>query len=158
MNCFNHPSEVAVAQCNDCSKGLCASCARLYTIPICKSCNDQRVSSEKGRITKEMIFTFIGGLIFTFLFIKLLSSPTRTGQTALQLNTISYLIIFYISAGIIAGWQTLNRITPRFFLILPLIGWLIYFAFKLFLAVYVGLVMLPVRTIRNISRLSQLKM
>lgn len=156
MNCFNHPTQVAVAQCCDCSKGQCPNCAKLYSTPICKPCNDRRIKNERSRIIKEMLFTYVIGFLFTLFFVKLLSSPTRTGSEGIQLNTVSYIIIFYISAGIIAGWQTLNRITPRMFLFLPLVGWLIYFSLKLFLSVYVGLVMLPIRTIRNIRRLLQL--
>lgn len=41
MNCYNHPARPAVAQCVDCHKGLCSSCARKYTIPICDECNNK---------------------------------------------------------------------------------------------------------------------
>ena len=36
------------------------------------------------------------------------------------------------------GWSGLNRITPTFFLFLPLVGWLFYFVFKAILAIFVG--------------------
>lgn len=156
MNCYNHPSIVAVAQCSDCGKGLCPQCASAYSIPICKPCNKLRIKNERSRIIKEMAITFIFGAILTFIFYKFLSRPVIEGGTKVSFNALNYIVLFYISAGLIAGWQTLNRITPRMFLFLPLIGWLIYFAIKLFLSFWVGLVMLPIITIRNIIRLTKL--
>jgi hypothetical protein len=68
-------------------------------------------------------------------------------------STIILVFMFYAYSGIVSGWYTLNKITPKYFLVLPLIGWLIYFCVKLTIACYAGLVMLPVRTIRNVKRL-----
>lgn len=156
MNCFNHPPQIAVAQCVDCRKGLCSNCATSYSMPICIPCNTNRIKGERSRIIRELLVTYILGALLTFLFVKLLSTPVKEGGTTVPFNTLSYVIIFYISAGLVAGWQTLNRITPRMFLFLPLIGWVIYFVLKLFLAYWVGLVMLPVRTIKNLIRLIRL--
>ena len=50
MNCFNHTDDNAVAQCQDCQKGLCTTCSKLYVLPICKYCNDYRISQEKKDI------------------------------------------------------------------------------------------------------------
>lgn len=157
MNCYNHPTQIAVAQCQDCGKGLCSQCATTYSIPICNSCNKSRIKGERSRIIKELLVTFIGGFVLTYLFSKLLSTPVKEGGHTVTFDTVTYLMLFYICAGIIAGWQTLTRITPRMFLVLPIIGWLIYFALKLFLAFWVGLIMLPIRTVRNIIRFIQLQ-
>ena len=46
MNCYYHPDHDAVAQCADCGKGLCRSCATRFTIPICPECNGVRRRSE----------------------------------------------------------------------------------------------------------------
>lgn len=43
MRCFYHPSEPAVAKCEDCQKYLYHSCATKYSIPICDSCNQKRI-------------------------------------------------------------------------------------------------------------------
>lgn len=153
MNCYNHPTQTAVAQCQDCGKGLCSQCATTYSIPICNSCNKSRISSERSRIIRELLVTFIGAFILTYLFSKLLSTPVREGGHTVPFDTVTYIMLFYICAGLIAGWQTLTRITPSMFLVLPIIGWIIYFAIKLFLAFWVGLIMLPIRTVRNIMRL-----
>lgn len=153
MNCYNHPTQTAVAQCVDCGKGLCSQCASMYSIPICSTCNKQRITSEKGRTTKELLVTFILGGILTYLFVRLFSIPVGPDNHTIRFDTPTYIILFYICAGVVAGWQTLTKITPQIFLLLPIIGWLIYFAVKLFLSFWLGLVMLPIRTVRNIFML-----
>ena len=65
--------------------------------------------------------------------------------------------VSYVFSGIIPGWKTLTRIMPSVFLFLPIIGWVLYFIVKFALSVVVGLVMLPVRTVRNIARLVALQ-
>jgi hypothetical protein len=75
-------------------------------------------------------------------------------------NTDSVLMtifIFYTASGIVAGWKTLTTITPQIFLFLPVLGWLLYFLVKLALAFFVGLVMLPIRTVVCIVQLNKLK-
>lgn len=41
MNCFEHPDQSAVAQCGNCSKGLCVECATKYQPLSCRSCAEQ---------------------------------------------------------------------------------------------------------------------
>lgn len=155
MNCYNHPTQVAVAQCSDCSKGLCSQCATAYSIPICNTCNKSRIRNERSRIIKELLFTVVFGaglayLVGEKLFFNGLSFSMKT--------TILYYVIYtYAFAGIVAGWKTLTSITPRIFLVLPIIGWLLYFVVKLFLSFWLGLIMLPIRTVRNIIRLVKLQ-
>lgn len=155
MNCYNHPSETAVAQCIDCGKGLCSCCAATYSIMICNSCNRQRIQNEKSRIIKELIFTFIFGISLAYLFGQAIffKGESFSAKTVI----IYYIIYIYIFAGVVSGWKTLTSITPRIFLILPIIGWLLYFIVKLFLSFWIGLVMLPIRVFRNIYRLKTLQ-
>ena len=53
-------------------------------------------------------------------------------------------------AGIPTGWRALNRITPDIFLILPIAGWIIFYLIKGTLALIVGIIMLPFKTIKGI--------
>ncbi|MEA4808710.1 hypothetical protein SDC9_32306 [bioreactor metagenome] len=154
MNCYEHPIQPAVAQCPDCGKGLCAECASVYSIPICKSCNRKRISAEKSGIIKELLLTFGIGILLAVPFARW----TNEGLSFdLVYNVISYGIPIYVFSGIVPGWKTLTNLTPRVFLFLPIIGWVIYFIIKLCLSICIGLVMLPVRTVRNISRLIALQ-
>ena len=154
MNCYNHTTEPAVAQCLDCGKGLCGACASLYRIPLCTSCNKSRIASEKVSILKELLLTFGLGILLGVLFVKEIDG----GHSYPLIHYIfSYTFFIYIFSGIVPGWRTLTRITPAIFLFLPLIGWLIYFVIKLALSLCVGIIMLPIRTIRNIYRLLVLR-
>ncbi len=154
MNCYEHPIQPAVAQCPDCGKGLCAECASAYSVPICKNCNRKRINVEKGGIIKELALTFGFGILLAVPFARW----TNEGLSFhLIYNIISYAIPIYVFSGIVSGWKTLTSITPRVFLFLPIIGWVFYFIIKLCLSICIGLVMLPVRTVRNISRLIALQ-
>lgn len=97
-----------------------------------------------------MIFTFGIGAIVAYFFYK---DMTAGPAYPLVYRVMAYVFPLYVFAGIVPGWKTLTYLTPRVFLILPILGWLLYFALKLVLSFFVGLVMLPVRTVRNISRL-----
>lgn len=156
MNCFNHHELSAVAQCEDCSKGLCKDCARRYSIPICSACNVSRGGNERSNILKELFWTYGLGVGLTLMVSNAFTGQIYFGCDSLESNLVM-LMMFYAYSGLIAGWYTLNRLTPRFFLILPLIGWVIYFSVKTMIAGCVGIVMLPIRTFRNLRRLKQLK-
>lgn len=150
MNCYEHPTQPAVAQCPDCGKGLCPDCASSYSVPICKKCNAKRISTEKGAIIKELLLTYGLGILLGVLFTRW----TDAGHSYPLTHTIiSYVVFSYVFSGIVPGWKTLTRITPAIFLFMPIIGWVLYFVIKLALSLCLGLVMLPVRTVRNIHRL-----
>ena len=154
MNCYNHHDRPAVAQCPDCGKGLCAECAAAYSIPICNACNRKRINVDKGHIITELLLTFGIGLLLAIPFARWINEGLSTSDVVY--NVISYAIPIYVFSGIVPGWKTLTRITPAMFLFLPIIGWVIYFIVKLCLSVCIGLVMLPIRTVRNISKLVSL--
>lgn len=154
MNCYEHPLQPAVAQCPDCGKGLCADCASTYSEPICKKCNAKRINSERVQIITEMLLTYGMGILLGVLFARW----TNKGLSFhLAYTIVSYGMSIYIFSSIFPGWQTLTRITPAVFLFMPIIGWVLYFIVKLALSLCLGLVMLPIRTIRNIYRLMALQ-
>jgi hypothetical protein len=49
----------------------------------------------------------------------------------------------FLLAFAFVGWKYLNRIQPTVFLILPVVGWIIYFVVKFFLSCFVGLIATP---------------
>lgn len=157
MNCFNHHESIAVGVCQDCQKGLCSECASKYSIPICSQCNSIRKKSEKNKIYRELFITFGFGIIATFFMMKnTVNSTNPEMQMGILEQIIRFLILLYTTSSLIAGWKTLNRITPNIFLFLPIIGWLIYFILKLWLSGMIGIFMLPIRTFKNTRRLYQL--
>ena len=64
MNCYYHPDHDAVAQCADCGKGLCRSCATRFTIPICPECNGVRRRSELRGCIVPLLLCVYGGWKF----------------------------------------------------------------------------------------------
>lgn len=146
MNCFNHTNDNAVAQCQDCQKGLCTACSNQYALPICKYCNDYRISQEKKEIYLELFYSFGIGLILVYLFSK---------YTKTNITVPLYFGYFYICSGIYPGWKLLNKFMPSIVFGNIIIS-LFIFLFKLSISVYVGLVALPFRTFKMISRLYEL--
>ena len=67
------------------------------------------------------------------------------------------LIMMIIMGGGPYGWSALNKITPSFFLILPAIGWVFYFAFKFAFSALIGWFILPIKMIRNIKKIKTAK-
>ena len=156
MNCFQHPLYAAVAQCIDCGKGLCSSCASKFSLSICSDCYNRRINTSRSEILKELLLTFGLGFILTFLVLKYdlwgLSNTKHVASIILMTG-----ITFYATSGIVPGWNSLTAITPRVFLFLPIIGWFLYFIIKFFLSFFIGLIVLPFRTLRNIFQLFKLK-
>jgi len=104
---------------------------------------------------KELLFTLIFGVGLAYLFGEVIFFK---GASFSLKTTVGYYIIYtYLFAGIVSGWKTLTSITPRMFLVLPVIGWLVYFVLKFCLSAVIGIVMLPIRNIRNIVRLVKLQ-
>ncbi|MEO9483627.1 MAG: hypothetical protein ABJG47_09290 [Ekhidna sp.] len=106
------------------------------------------------KVWKELILTFGFGITLTMLLSQSRAINTQLSST----STVSLqLAMFYVYSGLVAGWLTLSKITPRIFLILPLIGWVFYFAIKLTLSMWIGVVMLPVRTFGNVRTLLRMR-
>ncbi len=146
MNCYNHHNDPAVATCIDCGKGLCNNCAHKYNIPICDNCNQIRIKNEKGNIVKNWIIT----IVIAFMLIPIINM--------LHLNHILLVLIAFCGAlAMVYGWKSLNSITPRVFLVLPLIGWLIYFYFKIMLSLIIGFFVAPIKLYQDIKRYKELK-
>ena len=151
MNCYNHYDAPAAAQCMDCGRGLCVNCLSHWEIPICDICNKKRANAERTRIIKELLITLVAGIIGVFVAQEWMAESFDS-------KAISIISSFSLFAGIVSGWKALSSMTPRAFLILPLIGWVIYFVLKLWLAAIIGGIALPIRTFKNIRRLKQINL
>jgi hypothetical protein len=93
------------------------------------------------------------GLVVMFLLGAILFTPG--GEHKFTFFS-SYLLLFYISCGIVPGWKALSGVTPNIFLVLPLIGWAFYFTIKALLALAIGWIILPFRLAKDIMRLVRL--
>ena len=62
MKCFSHPQADAVAQCSQCQKGVCTSCAHdVEVVTLCTSCFQTGLSSEIAHAKR----TVVGVWVFT---------------------------------------------------------------------------------------------
>lgn len=151
MKCFYHNDQDAVAQCSECGKFLCSDCAEKWEPPLCPSCGKSISSYNKSSAAAELILT---GIFFA-LGIVLACFTYGGSDYNLVLELFGILLIGYIFASLPAGWRKLSGITSGFFLILPIIGWLIYFFIKAFLSFFVGAVVMPMETVKAIRVLKR---
>lgn len=138
MNCFNHPSIVAVAQCIDCGKGLCAACAKKYTITICSDCNDYRRNQSLSIQIRRLLIS-LGIFIAGYLLLG-------------QVNGEPFLC-GYVAASVFYGWGFVNCHLPAFVLIGSWAFILVVFVIKLFLSCLIGFFLFPYLFLRNIVQL-----
>ena len=151
MKCYNHINSDAVATCTDCSKGLCKSCADKFATPICDTCGLQRVNNDKRRLYNEFIWML--GVVVVSVFL-IFNFPEFWQITEPQLlETVAFL---YGGVSIVGGWYTLSKFTSKYFLFLPIIGWIIYFILKLYFSALIGPFVTPFRLYRNTRRLIKL--
>ncbi|MGX1753437.1 hypothetical protein [Sphingobacterium sp. NPDC055346] len=120
-----------------------------------------RAKGEKSKIVNELFLSLFVGLLFVafsiFTIVKTSSGNGDYGVKAHFINAIVIFIMFYAGASLVAGWKELNSFTSRFFLFLPIVGWVIYFFIKLSIAAMIGSIFLPIRLFKNFKRLNQLK-
>lgn len=147
MNCYNHNEEVSVAQCQDCKKGLCSSCAKQFKFTICNQCNSKRIKNEKSQIYLGLLYSFGIGAIITFIIIKNIQL-FKLGN----IDSLRYLCVFYISSSLYHGYRFVDKFIP-----ILKIGINIFSIFtiviKFVLAIYVGIFALPFITIKSLYKL-----
>lgn len=131
MNCFTHVDVPAVARCTECGRGLCKDCANVYDPPVCEGCFSKAESLQRTDSRKQLLVAsalFVSGAFLGF-------GMAPTFMTAIMAGLML--------AGIPTGWRTLTNLTPRIFLWLPLMGWVLYFVFKFSAACVIGPFILP---------------
>lgn len=151
MKCFYHNDRDAVAQCSECGKFLCSECAEAWEPPHCPTCGKSKSSYNKSSAAASLIVT---GIFFVFGGILAFAAYGGT-DFSLGLKLFGILLWGYIFASLPAGWRKLSGLTSRFFLALPIIGWLFYFAIKAFLSFFVGFVVMPMETVKEIRTLKR---
>lgn len=95
---------------------------------------------EKQKCLKDNRDMLIGGLIALFGAYLILSNPSFPSRYAYTWSMLLsfYGIAFYMGFSLVAGWKLMDSFTAKFFLFLPVIGWVIYAFIKFGLALMVG--------------------
>lgn len=88
------------------------------------------MKTESGRtVIIALTCLFFYGLLALCYFVF-------PNEGAAVLSIFSFIFVYW-------GWKALNMITPNVFLIMPIVGWLIYFGVKLVASLFVGLFIGP---------------
>jgi len=132
MKCFNHPETDAVAQCDDCKKGLCKTCATKFATPMCDSCVRNIASNLQSEHKKNLTLAIVFG-IGGFLF-----GP--------GIGLFGSLLVGVWFAGLPFGWRVLSKLDVAlgFILVLPLAGWLILLGAKIIGSLMLGIIAAPI--------------
>lgn len=140
MNCYNHPARPAVAQCVDCHKGLCTSCARKYTIPICDECNNKRRGANLTHYVKPLICCLI---LFIIGYNLEIMGPDRFFGA-------------YMLMCAYGGWKAINQFFPMIFVWFSLGAVLWHFLIKLAISMFLGVFITPVYLIYCLYKILRL--
>lgn len=144
MNCFNHPSTPAVAQCQNCGKFLCKECSTKYSPHfLCDECataiqHEQQTIAQEQEVSEQKLFKL--ALIFFILnFVIYFLQHLFGGRLSIG-ALISILISSILWAGVPYGWVKLSQLrnSLNFILILPIVGWVIYFGIRLSVSYLIG--------------------
>ncbi len=147
MSCYHHPQREGVVPCMRCGASLCRQCASLYGDPICGNCAQKGYDEIKSDDRKRMIIG-IGLCIAWIVFF--LSMDTALSSFAIILEGIAFGCVPF-------GWHALTSITPKAFVWLPILGWLLYFFIKLCISCCIGWVCAPYQLYKNAQTLHKIE-
>ncbi|UVD79324.1 hypothetical protein NWE55_14500 [Myroides albus] len=95
---------------------------------------------KKERLKKDNRDMLIAGIIGVLLAYFMITSPSYPSKDSFTWNNLLslYAMAFYIGFSFVAGWKLLHNFTAKFFLFLPIIGWVIYLFIKIALSLVIG--------------------
>lgn len=142
MKCYYHPEQEIVATCTECGRGLCKACASKWEPILCDDCAKLRIDEKRVWLKRSVDWSF--GLLIAGVVIGLIMAiQDKRADNFLLCMELAFAAVFIIN-----GWQSLSRIQPQMFLILPVVGWMFYFGFKAMLSMFVGVVVFPINVYR----------
>ncbi len=103
------------------------------------SISDNKINREKISPILQFLASVGGRVVLTIVFAAIIYGIL---MAALQTDNTVLLGIVLLGCGYF-GWQSLNKITPKIFLWMPLAGWAIYFLVKGLLSIIVGAFIAP---------------
>lgn len=102
---------------------------------------------EEKKSFKELIATGAGKVVFIAVLYAVI-----LGLFIFIVNLENQILLYgFCAIFIYFGWQALNKITPNIFLIMPVVGWLIYYLIKGILSAIVGMFVAPMVIAKKIA-------
>ena len=159
MNCFNHTDRAAVAQCSQCGKFLCKECASHRTPIICDECVNAmqqnyeaqvQAEVEKKEASEKTLFTISAVFAIIDIVFTLIPSLLSLNITLIIFSAIGTVLW----SGLPFGWARLSELRNKMnvILVLPLLGWAIYFIVKYTIAFFTGWIWLIKAIIRKMKK------
>lgn len=144
MNCFNHTDQPAVAQCQNCGKFLCKECATKHSPSIlCDECaaaiyQTKQMQEEERKVSEQKLFR-LAVIFFILNFVVYFIQYILAGRLNIA-TLLMILISSFLWAGVPYGWIKLSQLKSRlhFILILPVVGWVIYFGIRVSISYCIG--------------------
>jgi len=96
MKCFTHPQADAVAQCSQCHKGICTTCAHdVEGATLCTSCFQTGLREEIAHAHRSVVGVWVfTGVVTAIAVIAAIGSISQVGAAA----------ILYIPLAFAASW------------------------------------------------------
>lgn len=136
-NCIPHMKRPSVRNCRTCGGPICQECATNYD-GQCIECEKKNIAAYRKNFQDPITYLIAAVIIVVFVLVAGvigLGLPPVDQIPGILLGSILLIIGF---ATFPYGWRGLSMITSKFFLILPIIGWVIYFVVKGLAAFYLG--------------------
>lgn len=159
MNCFTHPNTTSVSTCLNCGKGLCVTCTAYYALPICNTCYKNLKKEDFIKVIRETLTVLLLGALVMCISMSCISKEELAKIMFFSASPSSKFFAVacaYAAVGTVVGWRTLSNLTAGYFLVLPIIGWIIYIMFKLPFAIFIGSFYTPIWFIKKIIQLKKL--
>ena len=98
---------------------------------------DQEMKQKKASTLYHA--ALIAGVLAA-LYSAVMILPNNANGEGILMTLIAMPVMFLLVGGVPYGWIMVSKVTKyiEWFLILPIIGWLIYFTLKLTAAAYIG--------------------
>jgi len=150
VRCFYHNDVDAVGTCSRCGKATCRRCVEdVGGALLCANCRElgrgeaaEEASQEAEPLRRAIRRSYIiAGITFVLCLLPVLDALSKGDGRALLLLIFGAPFVVYMIWSWYWGYRALNRFRERvrFLLIMPLIGWLIYFELKLCIAGMYGI-------------------
>ncbi|MCT4611895.1 MAG: hypothetical protein N4A47_00830 [Clostridia bacterium] len=124
---------------------------------ICKECCIAEINKERKQgvlVFKWIIpFAIIGIVVAHYMLIYLKELDAERYKLSLDNPIAVGLIYIYLFISLPLGWHLLSKIKFEFILLMPIIGWLIYFGIKITLAWALGIYLAPIIAIFIIRKI-----
>lgn len=110
---------------------------------------------EEKKSFKDFICSPLGkGALIAVLYVVILGLFVLLITTTYESSSGAPAAIMALGFGFF-GWKSLNKIRPSMFLIMPIVGWLFYFAIKGMISVMIGMFIAPFVISKKVTEMIQ---